>query len=176
VGRFQKETDALVNDFNSSISFDSRLYKEDIAGSHRPRKDAGRLRHHIPEDAAAIDKGLREILADIEAGKVEFDRRQRGYPHEHGDAAHRAHRRRGQAPAHGPQPQRSGGARFPHVPAREIGNIIGEILALEKALCEKAEENRKAVIMPGYTHLQRAQPITFGQHLMAYAMPCSAAT
>ena len=71
-GRFQKETDALVNDFNSSIGFDSRMYAEDIAGSIAHATMLGECGIISPEDQALIVQGLSDILADIEAGKVEF--------------------------------------------------------------------------------------------------------
>jgi argininosuccinate lyase len=167
-GRFQKETDALVNDFNSSISFDSRLYKEDIAGSLAHAKMLGDCGIISGEDAAAIDKGLREILADIEAGKVEFTADNEDI-HMNietlltariGDAGKRLHTARSR--------NDQVALDFRMYLRGQIGNIIGEILALEKALCEKAEQNRKT-ILPGYTHLQRAQPITLAQHLLAYA-------
>ena len=70
-GRFQKQTDELVNDFNASISFDQRLYEQDITGSMAHAADALRLRHsHGRQDNEKIQQGLTELLADIEAGKV----------------------------------------------------------------------------------------------------------
>ena len=71
-GRFQKETDSQVNDFNSSISFDQRLYKQDITGSMAHAAMLGQQGIISQEDAQAIIAGLSGILADIEAGKVEF--------------------------------------------------------------------------------------------------------
>ena len=71
-GRFQKETDDLVNDFNASIHFDQRLYKEDITGSMAHAKMLGACGIISGEDTEAIVKGLADILADVEAGKVEF--------------------------------------------------------------------------------------------------------
>ena len=71
-GRFGKDTDALVNDFNASIQFDQRLYKEDITGSLAHAKMLGDCGIISKEDVAAITEGLLGILADIEAGKVEF--------------------------------------------------------------------------------------------------------
>ena len=71
-GRFGKETDALVNDFNASIQFDQRLYKEDITGSLAHAKMLGDCGIISQEDVTAITEGLKGILADVEAGKVEF--------------------------------------------------------------------------------------------------------
>ena len=71
-GRFGKDTDALVNDFNASIQFDQRLYKEDITGSMAHAKMLGATGIISAADAEAIVAGLQSILADIEAGKVEF--------------------------------------------------------------------------------------------------------
>ena len=71
-GRFGKETDALVNDFNASIQFDQRLYKEDITGSLAHAKMLGDCGIISQEDVTAITEGLNGILADVEAGKVEF--------------------------------------------------------------------------------------------------------
>ena len=71
-GRFQKETDALVNDFNSSISFDARMYREDITGSIAHAAMLGRQGIIKEHEAEKIIDGLKAILADIEAGQVEF--------------------------------------------------------------------------------------------------------
>ena len=71
-GRFQKETDALVNDFNSSISFDQRMYREDIQGSLAHAQMLGDTGVIQKADAAAIAAGLKSLLSDIEAGKIEF--------------------------------------------------------------------------------------------------------
>ena len=71
-GRFQKETDALVNDFNSSISFDQRMYREDIQGSLAHAQMLGNTGVIEKADAAAIAEGLKSILADVEAGKIQF--------------------------------------------------------------------------------------------------------
>jgi argininosuccinate lyase len=166
-GRFQKETDALVNDFNSSISFDQRLYKEDIAGSLAHAKMLGDCGIISKEDAAAIDKGLRGILADIEAGKIEFTADNEDI-HMNietlltariGDAGKRLHTARSR--------NDQVALDFRMYLRAKIGEIIPEILALQKIIVKKASENQQT-IMPGYTHLQRAQPITLAQHLLAY--------
>ena len=94
-GRFQKETDTLVNDFNSSIGFDARLYKQDIQGSIAHAAMLGRQGIIEEHEAEKIINGLKTILSEIEGG----------HPHEHRSHAHPAHRRCGQAPPHRPQPK-----------------------------------------------------------------------
>ena len=167
-GRFQKETDLVVNDFNSSIMFDCRLYKEDITGSIAHATMLGRQGIIEQHEAEKIVAGLKEILADIEAGNVEFSL---DYEDIHmnveqllteriGDTGKRLH---------------TGRSRNDQVALdmrlyvkKEIAEIIGLTLNFMKALCDKSKENLDAV-MPGYTHLQRAQPTTFAHYMMAYA-------
>ena len=167
-GRFSKETDTLANDFQSSIHFDQRLYREDIQGSlaHSEMLTAQGVISQADKDA--IRKGLTEILADIEAGKVEFSpanedihmnveallTRRIG---EAGKRLHTARSRNDQVALD-----------FRMYVRKEIGTVIGRLLDLEKVLCAQARRHRNTV-MPGYTHLQRAQPISFAQHLLAYA-------
>ena len=166
-GRFRKETDDLVNDFNSSIQFDCRLYREDIQGSlaHAAMlADCGIISR---EDEAAIRAGLEGILADIEAGKVEFTADNEDIhmnveallTERIGAAGKRLH---------------TASSRNDQVAVdlrlylrREIGEIVDQILDLQEAILAKAKEHQNTV-MPGYTHLQRAQPISFAQHLLAY--------
>ena len=167
-GRFQKETDELVNELNESISFDQRLYRQDIAGSKAHAEMLGKQGIIPQDDVAAIQAGLDGILADVEAGKVEFTT-----DHEDihmnietlltqriGDAGKRLHTARSR--------NDQVAVDFRMYVREELQSIIPEILDLQAALCEQAEQYQDAV-MPGYTHLQRAQPITFAQHLMAYA-------
>ncbi len=167
-GRFQKETDLVVNDFNSSIMFDCRLYKEDITGSIAHATMLGKQGIIEQHEAEKIVAGLKEILADIEAGNVEFSL---DYEDIHmnveqllteriGDTGKRLH---------------TGRSRNDQVALdmrlyvkKEIAEIIGLTLDFMKALCGKSKENLDAV-MPGYTHLQRAQPTTFAHYMMAYA-------
>ena len=167
-GRFSKETDSLANDFQSSIHFDQRLYREDIQGSlaHSEMLTAQGVISQADKDA--IRKGLTEILADIEAGKVEFSpanedihmnveallTRRIG---EAGKRLHTARSRNDQVALD-----------FRMYVRKEIGTVIGRLLDLEKVLCAQSRRHRNTV-MPGYTHLQRAQPISFAQHLLAYA-------
>ena len=167
-GRFQKETDLVVNDFNSSIMFDCSLYKEDITGSIAHATMLGKQGIIEQHEAEKIVAGLKEILADIEAGNVEFSL---DYEDIHmnveqllteriGDTGKRLH---------------TGRSRNDQVALdmrlyvkKEIAEIIGLTLDFMKALCDKSKENLDAV-MPGYTHLQRAQPTTFAHYMMAYA-------
>ena len=167
-GRFGKETDALVNDFNASIQFDQRLYKEDITGSLAHAKMLGDCGIISQEDAAAITEGLNGILADVEAGKVEFTADNEDI-HMNvealltariGDAGKRLHTARSR--------NDQVALDFRMYVREQIPVIVDQLLDLETVLCRQAKQYQTAV-MPGYTHLQRAQPISFAQHLMAYA-------
>ncbi len=167
-GRFAKDTDALVNELNASISFDQRLYREDIQGSLAHAKMLGDCGVISPEDAAAIAEGLNGILQDIEAGKVEFTADNEDI-HMNiealltariGDAGKRLHTARSR--------NDQVALDFRMYVRREIPVIIDQLLELERVLCKQGRQYQSAV-MPGYTHLQRAQPISFAQHLMAYA-------
>ena len=167
-GRFQKETDSLVNDFNSSIRFDSRMYREDIAGSIAHAAMLGQCGIIAKEDADAIIAGLQAILADVEAGNIEFSADQEDIhmnvetllTQRIGDAGKRLHTARSR------NDQVAVDLRL--YLKQEIGTIIGQILHFQQILLRQAKQYQDAV-MPGYTHLQRAQPISFAQHLLAYA-------
>ena len=167
-GRFQKETDTMVNDFNSSISFDARLYREDIQGSMAHAAMLGRQGIIEPHEAEKIIQALGEILADIEAGKVEFSVDNEDIhmnietllTQRIGDTGKRLLTDR---------------SRIDQVAVdirlylkKEIVKIRQMVLDLMAVLAKKAEENKEAY-MPGYTHLQRAQPTTFAHYMMAYA-------
>ena len=167
-GRFGKETDALVNDFNASIQFDQRLYKEDITGSMAHAKMLGACGIISAEDTESIVKGLQSILEDVEAGKVEFTADNEDI-HMNvetiltariGDAGKRLHTGRSR--------NDQVAVDFRMYVRDQIPVIIGQLLELETVLCRQAKQYQNTV-MPGYTHLQRAQPISFAQHLMAYA-------
>ena len=167
-GRFGKETDALVNDFNASIQFDQRLYKEDITGSLAHAKMLGDCGIISQEDVTAITEGLKGILADVEAGKVEFTADNEDI-HMNvealltariGDAGKRLHTARSR--------NDQVALDFRMYVREQIPVIMDQLLELETVLCKQAKQYQTAV-MPGYTHLQRAQPISFAQHLMAYA-------
>ncbi len=166
-GRFQKETDALVNDFNSSIRFDQRMYQEDIQGSLAHSQMLGDTGVISKEDVAAIHQGLKDLLADIESGKVEFSIDSEDIhmnvetllTQRIGDAGKRLH---------------TGRSRNDQVAVdlrlylrRQINEIRDMVLDFICVLLKQAKDHQQTV-MPGYTHLQRAQPITFAQHLLAY--------
>lgn len=167
-GRFQKELSKTTNDFNSSISFDSRMYKEDITGSIAHATMLGQCGIIEKEQAEIICKGLQEILTDIESGKLSIDMEAEDIhtfiegelTKRLGDNGKRLHTARSR------NDQVALDVRL------YLRNQIDELKSLVKGLieviCNKAEEYAETV-MPGYTHLQRAQPITFGHHLMAYA-------
>ena len=171
-GRFGKDTDALVNDFNASIQFDQRLYKEDITGSMAHAKMLGATGIISAADAEAIVAGLQSILADIEAGKVEFTADNEDIhmnveallTQRIGDAGKRLHTGRSR--------NDQVALDFRMYVREQIPVIVEQLLELEAVLCRQAKKYQTAV-MPGYTHLQRAQPISFAQHLMAYAAQLS---
>ena len=166
-GRFQKETDSLVNDFNSSIQVDGRMYKEDIMGSLAHAAMLAQQGIISQEDGAAIAAGLKEVLADIESGKAELTEDNEDIhmnvetllTAKIGAAGKRLH---------------TGRSRNDQVAVdlrlylrHEMAAIKADILDLQRAILEQAKQYQEAV-MPGYTHLQRAQPISFAQHLLAY--------
>ena len=142
-GRFKKELSKTTNDFNSSISFDSRMYKEDIEGSIAHATMLGRCGIIKEEEANDIVKGLKGILADIENGTLHIDME--------AEDIHTF--------IEGELTKRIGdnGKRL-HTSRSRNDQV---------AVADKAEKYSDTV-MPGYTHLQRAQPITFGHHLLAY--------
>ena len=167
-GRFQKETDTLVNDFNSSIGFDARLYEQDIRGSIAHAAMLGRQGIIEAHEAEKIVDGLQAILRDIEADKVEFSLDNEDI-HMNiealltqrigatGKRLHTARSRNDQVATD-----------FRLYVKEEIPHIISLVLDLQKVLVKKARAHLHTV-MPGYTHLQRAQPTTFGHYMMAYA-------
>ncbi len=167
-GRFQKETDTLVNDFNSSIGFDARLYKQDIAGSIAHAEMLGKTGVIEAHEAETIVTGLKAILADIEAGEVEFSldnedihmNIEAELTRRVGEAGKRLHTARSR------NDQVAVDTRL--YVKQEIPAIIAQVLDLEKVLMKKAKANLDTV-MPGYTHMQRAQPTTFAHYMMAYA-------
>lgn len=167
-GRFEKETDSLVDQLNASISFDQRLYREDITGSMAHVKMLGARGIISQPDVDAILEGLRSILEDVEAGKVEFTAENEDIhmnveallTQRIGDAGKRLHTARSR--------NDQVALDFRMYVRSHIPVIVDQLLHLESVLCEQAKKYQTAV-MPGYTHLQRAQPISFAQHLMAYA-------
>lgn len=166
-GRFSKTTDEMINEFQASIAFDRRMYREDIAGSLAHAAMLAKVGILSEEDCAAIENGLHEILAQIESGAFDFnveledihmniEKRLTDAIGEAGSRLHTARSRNDQV------------ALDTHMfVRRSVVEVLGHIAELQHALVESAAAN-KDVIMPGYTHLQRAQPILFAHHLMAY--------
>jgi len=167
-GRFQKEISKTTNDFNSSISFDSRMYKEDITGSIAHATMLGECGIIDKEQSEIICKGLEEILTDIESGKLEIDMEAEDIhtfiegelTKRLGDAGKRLHTARSR------NDQVALDIRlYLRNQTEELKQLVKKLIDI---ICNKAEQYA-GTVMPGYTHLQRAQPITFGHHLMAYA-------
>lgn len=167
-GRFQKETDTLVNDFNSSILFDARLYRQDITGSIAHATMLGKQGIIEEEEAEKIVAGLQAILSDIEENKVEFSLENEDIhmnvesllTERIGATGKRLHTGRSR--------NDQVAVDFRLYVKQEIPAIVDMIVELEKVLVKKAEAHLETV-MPGYTHLQRAQPTTFAHYMMAYA-------
>lgn len=166
-GRFSKEVDAKVNAFNSSIAFDARMYRQDIAGSIAHATMLGEQGIISTEDSLTLIGGLKEILADIESGALVFDPNaedihmfiEAELTKRLGDVGKRLHTSRSR------NDQVALDIRlYLRDEIKEIKKLIKELI---ETLCKIAKEHADT-IMPGYTHLQRAQPITFGHHLMAY--------
>ncbi len=167
-GRFSKEIDKKTNDFNSSISFDSRMYREDIEGSMAHAEMIGECGIIDKSESQAIIEGLKGILADIDNGSLQIDMNAEDIhtfiegelTQRLGQTGKRLHTARSR------NDQVAVDIRL--YLKKEVQNIKKQVKELIGVICNKAEEYAGAV-MPGYTHLQRAQPITFGHHLMAYA-------
>ncbi len=168
-GRFEKALDKKADDFNSSIRFDCRMYEQDIRGSIAHATMLVRQGILPSSDLQPIIDGLTGILEDIQTGKLPFDENAEDIhmfiegelTKRIGDAGKRLHTARS---------RNDQVAVDIRLYLRDEGErVISLIKNLVKAITDKAEENAD-VIAPGYTHLQRAQPISFGHHLMAYAM------
>ena len=166
-GRFKKEIDSKTNDFNSSIRFDKRMYKEDITGSIAHSKMLAKQEIIDKEESKKIIDELQNILSDIENNKLEIDNNaedihmfiESELTKRIGSTGKRLHTARSR------NDQVALDIRI--YLKNEINEIIKLIIELIDTLVKKAEKNLYTV-MPGYTHLQRAQPITFAHHLMAY--------
>ncbi len=167
-GRFTKEVDERVNDFNSSIKFDARMYKQDINGSIAHATMLGECGIIDKAESETIVKGLKEILDDIESGKLPFDPNaedihmfvEAELTKRLGDTGKRLHTARSR------NDQVALDVRM------TLKDETAEIIALLRKLTQTVTDIAKkhtTTVMPGYTHLQRAQPITFAHHLMAYA-------
>ncbi|MBQ8843000.1 MAG: argininosuccinate lyase [Ruminiclostridium sp.] len=167
-GRFSQEVDSGVNAFNSSISFDGRMYKNDIEGSIAHATMLGEAGIISKEDSEILIKGLNEILVDINTGKLELDMTaedihmfvEAELTKRLGSVGKRLHTSRSR------NDQVALDIRL--YLRDEIAEIRALVYKITEVICDIAEKHTET-IMPGYTHLQRAQPITFGQHLMAYA-------
>ena len=168
-GRFAKALDSKADDFNSSIRFDYKMYKQDIRGSMAHAEMLAAQKIISNEDKESIIDGLCAILSDIESGALDIDMScedihmfvESELTKRIGDAGKRLHTARSR------NDQVAVDVRmYLRDEAEEITTLLKQLII---DVVDKAEEN-KAVILPGYTHLQRAQPITFGHHLMAYAM------
>ena len=168
-GRTDGTTEKIADDFNSSIHFDCRMYRQDITGSIAHAAMLAGQGIITQADADALIAGLEEILKDIESGALAIDMEcedihmfvEQVLTQRIGDVGKKLHtaRSRNDQVALDIRMYLRG----------EIDEISGLVKTLLAALAEQAE-TYKSAIMPGYTHLQRAQPITFGHHLMAYAM------
>ena len=168
-GRTAGNTDQIADDFNSSIRFDSRMYRQDITGSMAHAAMLGKQGIITPAEAGVLIGALGEILADLDSGALTFDLSsedihmfvEQVLTERVGDVGKKLHTARSR------NDQVALDVRM--YLRDETDTIVGLIRELIAAITDQAEEN-KATILPGYTHLQRAQPITFGHHLMAYAM------
>lgn len=166
-GRFKKEISKTTNDFNSSISFDSRMYREDIEGSIAHAEMLGQCGIITKEESKDIQRGLKGILEDIENGVLKIDMeaedihtfiegeltRRLG---DNGKRLHTARSRNDQVAVD-----------IKLYLKKEVKEIEELVRGLIRVIASKAEKY-SGTVMPGYTHLQRAQPITFGHHLLAY--------
>ncbi len=166
-GRFSKKIDDTVNAFNSSIAFDGRMYRHDIQGSIAHATMLGDCGIITKEDSLQIIDGLKGILSDIDSGKLELDPSaedihmfiEAELTKRLGDVGKRLHTSRSR------NDQVAVDIRL--YLRDEIQEIYDLVKKLAVTLVNMAEQHTET-IMPGYTHLQRAQPITFAQHLMAY--------
>ncbi len=166
-GRFKKELAKETNDFNSSIKFDSRMFEEDIKGSIAHAVMLGSTGIIEKSESDRLVDGLNEILDDIKSGALKIDMESEDIHTfiegeltarlgQTGKRLHTARSRNDQVALD-----------IRMALKKEIDEISGKLKELIAVLCSKAEDNTDT-IMPGYTHLQRAQPITFAHHLMAY--------
>ncbi len=166
-GRFKEKTSAAVETFTESISFDRRLWRHDIRGSIAHAMMLGRQGIISPKDADSIVKGLSEIAEEIEAGRFRFRSDledihmniEAALVKKIGDAGKRLHTARSR------NDQVALDLRL--YVREETRDIIALILKLQKTLLRTAGRN-VSTVMPGYTHLQRAQPVTLAHHLLAY--------
>ena len=168
-GRTDGNTDKAADEFNSSIGIDGRMFRQDIKGSIAHAAMLGRTGIIAPDETDRIIDGLAGILDDLESGALKIDPAAADIHMfveqvlterlgELGKKLHTARSRNDQV------------ALDTRLYLRDIAaQLTQKLTSLIAALCDRADEY-KSTIMPGYTHLQRAQPVTFGHHMMAYAM------
>ena len=166
-GRFEKSTDEMINAFQASIDFDKRMYREDIEGSIAHAKMLANQNIISADDCQKIVEGLQKILQKIDAGEFNFDialedihmNIEKALTDDIGEAGGRLHTARS---------RNDQVALDTHLYIRrQTEEVLKLILELQQTIIKAAEKYR-SVIMPGYTHLQRAQPILLAHHLMAY--------
>lgn len=166
-GRFTKAEEKNALDFNASISYDCRMYKEDIAGSKAHAKMLARHGIISEEDRVKITEGLSKIKKEIDDGKFPFSIEledihmnvEKRLTDDIGDAGARLHTARS---------RNDQCALDLHMyMKRQMGRLADKLIALEEALLNAAEKY-KDVILPGYTHMQRAQPVLFAHHMLCY--------
>ena len=167
-GRFSEPVSELVKRYTASVDFDQRLAEFDIQGS---LAHAAML-HHVgiiaKDDLAAIQRGMAEIADRNPRRPVRLVARPGRRAPQHRKAPDRAGRRCRQAPAHRPFAQRPGGHRYPPLSARRDRSTFWSAQGLPDSPCSIWPSSTRDTVMPGFTHLQVAQPVTFGHHLMAY--------
>ena len=168
-GRFEKALNKEADDFNSSIHFDCKMYKQDIRGSMEHAAMLAACNIITENESLQIIDGLQTVLDDIDSGALPIDENAEDIhmfveavlTERIGDVGKKLHTARS---------RNDQVALDLRLYLRDESEELIELLySIIETVTKKAEENA-AVIMPGYTHLQRAQPITFGQHLLAYAM------
>ncbi len=168
-GRTAGETDKIADDFNSSIPFDSRMYRQDITGSMAHAKMLARCGIIAENEAEAIIAGLEGILADIESGALEIDMScedihmfvEQVLTERAGDVGKKLHTARSR------NDQVALDMRL--YLRDEIADTVSKLKSLVSVIAAQAEKNT-LTIMPGYTHLQRAQPVSFAHQILTYAM------
>ena len=168
-GRFEKASDKVADDFNSSIHFDKKMYKQDIKGSMEHAAMLCRVGILTADELGQITSGLASILHDLECGELEFDMNaedihmfvEAELTKRIGDTGKKLHTARSR------NDQVALDLRL--YMREEALSVVGLLKDLIKVTLDLAKENTQT-IMPGYTHLQRAQPITFAHHLLAYCM------
>ncbi len=168
-GRTDGTTEKIADDFNSSIHFDSRMYRQDITGSIIHAQMLAKQNIITADDAEKLTVGLESVLNDLDSGSLSIDT---GCEDIHMFVEQVLTERIGETgkKLHTARSRNDQVALDIRMYLREETDVISDLVrSLVSVITEKADEYKDA-IMPGYTHLQRAQPITFGHHLMAYAM------